>query len=739
MVGGGSAPHTSLMSERDVLGACPVDCPDTCSWIVTVRDGEPVRLRGNPDHPVTRGALCAKVNRYLEHTRHPDRLLYPLRRVGAKGEGRFERISWDDALDEVAARLQETIDRHGGEAIWPYQGTGTLGFIQGLEGRAGSRLWNVLGASQHVPTICSIAGREGVAYTNGTAAGMDPETFSESRLILLWGTNTLTSGHHIWRFMQAARDAGAHLVAIDPIRTRTAERADEHLAPLPGTDAALALGLLWVVLDRGAEDRDYLERHTLGWDEFRERILEFPPDRVAALTGLDEERIVALGERLAGTRPTGIRATMGLQRHAGGGMALRAISAIPGVTGDWRYPGGGLVYSTSGLFRGNLAALCRPDLRPGPARSLAMTRLGEGLLELDDPPVDALVVYGANPAASTPDSGKVRRGLEREDLFTVVLEQFPTDTVDYADIVLPATMQTEHLDVHEGYGHLYLLLNQPAVEPPGECLSTSETFRRLARRMGLDEPALYDSDEELIEALLSSDDPTLDGIDLSRLRREGWVRLGYPRPYVPFADGFPTPSGRLEFRSARAAAAGHDSLPTYTPPLEAASGDPDTLALVAPASHWFLNTMFANDPVQRRRAGGPLVRLHPTDAAERGLVDGQAARVHNARGEFRARVEVSDAVRPGVVASTKGHWLKHVGANANATVEERDADMGRGAVFHDNRVRVDAAEPQRSAISAARAPARTRSSESGGPERRRPTGRPASSVPTGSVTPGMSR
>jgi anaerobic selenocysteine-containing dehydrogenase len=478
----------------DVHGACPLDCPDTCSWIVTVRDGEAVRLRGNRDHPFTRGALCAKVNHYLEHTRASDRLLHPLRRVGRKGEGRFERISWDAALEEIAERLHAVRAEYGGEAIWPFQGTGTLGHVQGLEGRAGQRLWNVLGASWHVMTICSIAGSVGATYTNGTSTGMDPETFAHSRLILLWGTNTLTSGHHLWKFVDAAKKDGAHVVAIDPLRTRTAERAHEHLAPLPGTDAALALGLLWVVVAAGAEDREYLERMTVGWPEFRERILEFPPARVAAITGLPEERIVALGRRLARTRPTGIRTTMGIQRHAGGGMAVRTINAIPGVTGDWRYAGGGVSYSTSGYFGGDHRALRRTDLLERRVRRLAHTNLGRNLLELDDPPVQALVVYGANPAASNPGAGLVREGLSREDLFTVVLEHFPTDTVDYADIVLPATMQTEHLDVIAGYGHLYLVFNEPAVAPPGECLSTSETFRRLARRMGLTEPSLYDSD-----------------------------------------------------------------------------------------------------------------------------------------------------------------------------------------------------------------------------------------------------
>lgn len=680
-----------MTDVRTVVGACPLDCPDGCGWLVSVRDGKAVGLRGNPDHPFTHGTLCVKVNQYLEHSAAPDRLLYPSRRVGAKGEGRFERISWDAALDEIAARLTGVIEQYGGEAIWPYQGTGNLGYIQGLEGNAGRRLWNVLGASRHRMTICSVAGSVGSSYAVGTNRGMDPEALAESKLILLWGTNPLTSGHHVWRFVQESRRRGGYVVAIDPIRTRSAAQADEHLAPLPGTDAALALGLLHVVVSGGHEDRVYLERHTLGWDQFRERILQFPPDRVAAITGLAEERIVALGRRLATTRPTAIRATMGIQRHAGGGTAVRTLACVPGVTGDWQYPGGGFTYSTSGYFGGNTQALRRDDLLARPVRSLSMTRLGEGLLDVDDPPVKALVVYGANPLASTPDQGKVRRGMAREDLFTVVLEQFPTDTVDYADIVLPATMQTEHADVHDGYGHLYVQWNEPAVAPPGECLPTTETFRRLARRMGLTEPALYDSDEELAEQLLDSAHPSLAGITLDRLRKEGFARLNYPTPFVPFRDGFPTPSGRLEFSSERAAADGLDRLAGYTPPAEVA--DPELarrypLALIAAASHFFVNTIFANRPQLARRDGPPKVMVHPADAAARGLVDGQRARIFNDRGEFTALVSVDDRVRPGVLGATKGRWLKDVGANPNATVAERDSDMGGGAVFHDNRVEI---------------------------------------------------
>jgi anaerobic selenocysteine-containing dehydrogenase len=679
-------------NDLTVLGVCPLDCPDACGWQVTVRDGVAVGLRGDPDHPFTRGALCTKVNRYLEHAAAPDRLLYPLRRVGAKGEGRFERITWPTALDEISARLSEVRDRFGGEAIWPFWGTGNMGYLQGLGGSPGRRLFNVLGASNSVSTICSIAGAAGLTYTMGTSAGIDPEDFRHSKLILLWGTNTLTSGHHLWKFIQEARRAGAYLVAIDPLRTRTARQADEHLAPLPGTDAALALGILHVVVSLGAEDRAYLAANTVGWTEFRARIEQYPPEKVAEITGIPRSSIEELGRRVATTRPTAIRATQGMQRHAGGGMALRTLACVPGVTGDWAIPGGGLSYSTSGHYPIDRPALYRDDLRPGPVRTLTTTMLADILVNVDDPPVKALVVIGANPGGSNPDQHAVRRALSREDLFTVVLEHFPTDTVDYADIVLPSTMATEHADLLSGYGHLYLGWNEPAVTPPGECLPATETFRRLARHLGLTEPALFDSDESLAEQALA----TVDGVTLADLRASGHVRLPVPSPFLPFANGFPTPSGKLEFRSTRAEAAGLDPLAGFTPAAEVsddALAARYPLALISAASHHFLNTVFGNNPELRRRAGQPRITLHPTDAAARGLTAGTNVLVHNDRGRFAAELDIGDWVRPGVAATTKGFWAKLTGGtNANATTDERDSDMGGGAVYHDNRVQVSTVE-----------------------------------------------
>ena len=689
-------PITPQPDVRQIRGACPLDCPDTCGWIVTIKNGEPVSLRGDPAHPYTRGSLCNKVIDYLNYARSPDRLLYPMRRVGPKGSGEFTRISWDEALEQIAAGLGEVIAKHGAEAIWPIAGSGNMGLIQGMYG-AGGRLWNVLGTSRNEYTLCTIAGGYGTGYTLGdNRVGMDPETFRFSKLVVLWGANVLSTHPHLWRPILEARRNGASIVCIDPIRTRTAAASDWHLAPMPGTDAALALSLLNVVLAEGKEDRQFISERTVGWAEFRQRILDFPPSRAAAITGLPVESIVKLGKRLAEARPTGIRIGIGLQRHGGGGMAVRTITCIPGVTGDWRYPGGGVFYDTRGFFGVNWAALWRDDLRPRQTRALDIKRLGEGLLEIDNPPVKTLFVYACNPAASVPNQTKVVRGLARENLFTVVVEHFLTDTARYADIVLPATMQIEHRDLLIAYGHLYIAWNEPAVPPAGECLPATEIFRRLARAMGLDEPALYDGEETIARQLLESGHPSLAGITFGELKARGWMRLNYPDPFVPFANAFPTASGKLEFVSDRMALSGLDPVAGYTPSHESSQHDTALaqeypLALITPADHYFLNSIFANMPRQQRRSGVTTLMIHPDDAAPLQITAGDEVRIANARGSFFAIADVSDRVRPGVVASTKGRWPRYSreGATINATVDARDSDMGRGAVFHDNRVRVD--------------------------------------------------
>ena len=687
---------------QDIVGACALDCPDGCSWVVTVdrsldpaRGGRAVRLRGNPAHPFTRGSLCAKVNPYLEYAAAPGRLMHPLRRTGPKGSGTFEQVSWDDALAELADRLRTAIDSCGGESIWPYAGTGTLGFLQGCDAD-GTRFFHALGASRHYVDICSKAGHAGMSYTTGSGWGMDPEDLASSALVVLWGTNTLTSNLHLWPFVTAARERGAQLVVVDPVRTRTAERADRHLAPRPGTDAALALGVMAELVRLGAEDSEWLDRHALGWEEFRDTVLPAWDAATAAdVCGLAADDVRWFAERIAGHRPTGIRSLMGMQRHGGGGAALRALSCLPAVTGDYGRVGGGLVFSTGAAYPIDTEAVSRPDLAPnGPTRQLAMSRLGRELLERTDPPVSVLVLWAANPMVSNPDTGRTRAGLLRDDLFTVVVDHVLTDTARYADLVLPGTTALEHADLHSSYSHTYLHWNAPAVAPPGECLPHTEIFRRLARATGLTDPALYASDDELAEAALSGQHPALDGVTLETLKTRGFVRMAWPVPALPFADGFPTESGRFEFASARGERDGAGRYPGYTPPHVVGrpartAGPDDELDLISAANHYLVNSTFGTGP-RAARAGTPQLVIHPEDAAVRGIVDGAPVEVGNELGTFPATARVSDAVRRGVAATTKGIWPRPGEAGVNAVVADRLTDLGAGSTFHDTRVRVSA-------------------------------------------------
>jgi anaerobic selenocysteine-containing dehydrogenase len=682
------------MMATVVHGACPLDCPDTCSWLVTVENGRAVDLRGNREHPFTRGALCGKVDHYLDALHDPDRLLHPLRRVGPKGSGSFERIGWDEAIALAAEGLRGAVSRHGPESVLPYYYAGTMGKIQGWT--MGPRLFAALGASRLDTTICDAAAQAGLKATTGVV-GYDPEDLARAGLVILWGASPLSTNVHQWRFVLEARKRGAHVVVIDPLRTATADRADEHIALLPGTDAALALGLMRAVLDAGAEDRDWLERHTVGWPALEERLGSWPVERAAETCGLAPSVVRGLGERLASTRPTAIRLGLGLQRHAGGGAAIRAVTAIPALTGDWRYAGGGALCMTEGFFPVDDAAVAFPaDLPMPPARTINMSRLGEALTEVDDPPVAALVVFDANPAASNPNQLRVREGLARDDLFTVVLEQRLTDTTDFADLVLPATMQPEHTDLLWAYGHLYLSWNEPAVDPPGECLPNTEIFRRIAAALGLDHPRLGDSDLELAEQLLDNPGCRRLGITLERLREQGFVRaVDFEPGTPPFANGgFPTPSGKVELVAESLAATGADPLVGYVPPHEAADAalaERYPLVLIAPASRFFVNSTFASLPWHRRKAGPPQIHLCPSDAAARDIETGDAVRVRNDRGSFVAEAVVDDLPRPGVACTFKVQWpkLSPGGVNVNATTPERDADLGGSPTFHDNRVEVE--------------------------------------------------
>jgi anaerobic selenocysteine-containing dehydrogenase len=675
--------------RRRLKVVCPHDCPDTCVMTVDVENGRAVGIGGDPDHRFTQGFLCAKVNQYLDRVYSPDRLLYPLRRVGAKGAGRFERISWDEALDAVAEGFRRVIASDGPQSILPYSYAGNMGLLS--YGSMDRRFFGALGASLLDRTICASAGTAGLRATVGRSIGFDPEMVVEARLVVAWGANIVSSNVHFWPFVEEARRRGARLVTIDPYRSRTAEKSDQHIAPYPGTDGALALSMLHVIFRDGLEDGDYLERYALGARELAERVSSWTPARASVVTGVPADVIEAFAREYATTQPSAIRANYGLNRHAGAGMAVRTIACLPAVTGAWRHVGGGLLLSASGTFPVDTAALERPDLVPPGTRTINMSTLGEALDPALDPPVKALYVYNSNPAAVAPDQGAVHAGLRREDLFVVVHDLFQTDTVDFADIVLPATTTLEHYDLHKAYGHLYLSLSRPAIAPVGESRPNTEVFRLLAARMGLDHPALRETDEQMARQALLWKHPHLSGIDFERLEREGSVRLAVPERFAPFAEGgFPTPSGKCELLAPGLAAQGLDVLPDYVPPREGPTSNPAQaarypLAFISPPAHHFLNSTFSAQPVFVRRESEPFLTIHPQDAAARGISDGQAVVTFNDRGSFQAKARVSDAARPGVVVGLSIWWAKMCpgGRNANAVTSQRLTDMGGGATFYD--------------------------------------------------------
>jgi anaerobic selenocysteine-containing dehydrogenase len=665
--------------------------------LVTVEDGRALRVAGDPEHPFTRGFLCTKVANYEQRTHSPDRIRTCLRRTGAKGVGRFEEISWDEALDEITARFAALArSAEGAETILPYSYCGTMGLVQSQS--MDRRFFHRLGASQLDRTICASAGSAGYRATVGATIGTDPERFKDARLIILWGTNTITANVHLWPEILAARDAGAHLIAIDPRRTRTADQCQEHIAPLPGTDAALALGLMHVIFAEELEDSDYLERYTTGADALRRRAKEYPPERVAVICGLERETIVRLARLYASTKPSVIRINYGLQRHKGGGMAVRALACLPAVVGAWRDPAGGILLSTSGTFPLNFNAIERPDLMPERTpRLLNMSALGDCLLKVNDPPVRALYVYNSNPAAVAPDQAQVLEGLRREDLFTVVHELFLTDTTDYADIVLPATSQLEQFDLHKAYGHLYLTINEPAIEPLYESKCNSEVFRQLAARLGFEEECFKDSDEEIARQALESDHPALKGITLEGLRERGWMRLNVPETFAPFAEGnFPTADGKCQLYSEAVEALGLDGVPDFIPPSESQQSAPALaqrypLALISPAAHAFLNSSFANLPKQLRQELRPFVEINPTDAEARGIESGMRVRVYNERGSCELAAVVTTRARCGVVVSPSVWWnkLSPGQKNINQLTSQTLTDMGGGATFYDALVEIE--------------------------------------------------
>ena len=650
--------------------------------LVTVEAGVATGIRGDPEMPFTEGTLCTKVAHYLERTYAPDRLTFPQKRIGRKGEGKFKRITWDEALDEIAARLK-TLAAQNPETILPCSYAGTMGMVQ--YSSMDRRFFHKLGASILDRTLCSSAGKAGIKATLGGSVGMDPERFDEARLIILWGANPIVSNLHLWSRVQAAKRRGARVIAIDPYRSLSAEKCTQHIALLPGTDGALALGMMHVLIGEGLIDRDYIAKYTLGFEKLPQRVKQYTPEWTARTCGLPVEDVLRLAREYGTTKPAAIRLNYGMQRHAGGGIAARTIACLPALTGAWRDAAGGIVLTTADFYGFDHAALERPDLlgsrRP---RVINHAQLGDALTSAE-PPVRMTIVYNNNPVAVCPESDKVIAGFSREDLFTVVIDHFQTDTADYADIVLPATTQLEHHDVHKSYGHLYMVANNRAIAPLGESLPNSEVFRRLAARMGFDEPCFRDSDEDICRTALK-------GVSWEGLKQAGWQRLDVPQRFAPFAQGgFPTPSGKCEFYSAWLEKQGIDPLPFYNPPAEDAGAYP--LAFLSPPARNFLNSSFANMLRFRELEREPHLDMHPEDAAARGIADGDMVRVFNGRGSHRLRARVNGKPRRGVVVAPSVWWKKHSpdGGNANNLTAQRTTDLGGGATFYDCRVQVERA------------------------------------------------
>jgi len=688
-----------LIADRHIVrGACPHDCPDTCALLTTVENGRAIEVRGAPDHPATAGVLCTKVARYLDRTYSDLRLLHPMKRVGKKGEGRFARISWDEALETIATRFAEIArSADGPQAIVPYSYAGTMGLLQGSS--MDRRFFHRLGASLLDRTICASAGKAGWGAAIGASMGMDVEQFENSRLIVIWGSNAVTSNLHFWTRAQEAKRRGAKLIAIDPYRSVTAEKCHEHIALLPGTDGALALGVMHVLIAEELLDRDYIDRYTLGFTELAARAAEWSPQRVAQTCGIEAAQVTGLARDLGTIKPAAIRVNYGMQRVRGGGNAVRAIACLPALVGAWRHPAGGALLSSSGTFPVDQAALERPDLIAGAPRTINMSAIGDALLDAADPPIKAIYVYNSNPVAVAPESSKVRRGFARDDLFVVVHEIFQTDTADFADILLPATTQLEQTDVHLSYGHLYAVANNPAIAPLGEALPNTEVFRRLAARMGFSEPCFADSDDAMARQAWRRTDPRAADLDWDALKKDGWRRLALPAIHAPFAQGnYPTPSGKCEFWSATQQALGEDPLPAYLPPRESAASNPDLaktypLAFISPPARNFLNSSFANLPQFVAEEKTPKLDLHPLDAAARGLHEGDVVRIRNDRGSFTAALRVTDRARPGVAVAPSIWWQKLApdGRNANAVTSQALTDMGRAATFYDCLVEVERA------------------------------------------------
>ena len=690
--------------QTTIKTACPHDCPDTCSMLARVEDGKLISVAGNPDNPYTLGNLCRKVAHYEDRVYSSDRVLTPMRRIGKKGAGEFVRISWDEAILEIAKKWKTIIKESGPEAILPYSYAGTMGVVQ--MSACDSRLWNRMGASQLKRTICSAAAEAGYSYVNGWTGGIDPESFEDSKFIIAWGTNLSSTNVHLMPFIRKAQAKGATFVVIDPYRTRTANAADWFIQPKPGTDAALALGMANLIFQQELHDEAFLNEYTIGWQSFRERCAEFPVERVAQITGLEADEILKLARAYATETPSAIRLGYGMSRTGNGGGMIRAIATLPAVIGAWGKYASGMLLSSSKHFPINWKSVKRPDLLHSPddesetkwgrkvPRAINMNEIGQALLETESPPIRSLYVYNSNPAAVAPNSNRVLEGLMREDLFCVVHEQMMSDTALYADILLPATTQMEHLDLMRAYGHLYINLCLPAIAPLGEARPNFDVMNSLAKAMGYADSVFDESAEDVVRAALQTDDPAMEGIDYEYLEEHGFAKLKLVLP----TNGerldtlqFATLSGKVELYSEQAQADGYDPLPNYEPPFESAEAQPELakqfpINLLSPAAHHFLNSTFSNQPELQKGEREPRIWIHPADAHHREVKDGDMLRVWNKRGEATLRAVVSENVKPGVAWSPSLWWHRDSpnARNVNVLTSDRLTDMGEGSTFHTN-------------------------------------------------------
>ncbi len=707
-------------------GVCSLDGPDSCRVRVTVdAEGRATRLQGDPDHAVTRGFLCGKVAKYLDRVYAPDRLLYPMRRRAGVPKGpqlrgleanAFERIGWDEALTIIATRLQQVSSQFGPEAILPYSYAGTTGVLN--FGSMDRRFFNRLGACQLERTICSTTGGEALVNVYGIKLGTDPEHFRHAKYIIAWAANIHGNNIHLWPFIEEARRNGAKLVVIDPYKTRTAGAADWHLAIRPGTDVALALGMMHVLIAEKLYDAEYVTRCTHGFDALRLRVAEYTPQRVAEITGLRVDDILQLAREYARTTPAVIRMNYGVQRSQNGGAAVRAIAMLPCLTGAWKHLGGGLQLSTSGAFPFNRTALERPDLADvSPIRRLGrkvnMVQLGQALHDLDDPPVKALFVYNSHPAVGAPNQNAVHAGLRRADLFTVVHDQFLTETAEYADIVLPATTFLEHKDFQGAYGHYYLQLSKPAIEPLGEARPNVWVFRQLAQRMGFAEACFRDTEDDMLAQALdvtaAEKSPFFQGITPTRLEAEESIRVTFPHAgahgeeALPFStpEWFQTPSGKAEFYSEALAARGLDPLPAFVAPTEsrhAALACQYPLEMLARKADNYMNSTFANQPghLAMETDHANQLEMHPVDAEARGISEGDEVQVENARGSLQLTAHMDASAVPVGVVACRLRWnkLSPDGHGVNVLTSETLCDFGGGATFYSTLVEVRKASPE---------------------------------------------